>query len=279
MFRKVTDNIHIMDYDDDKARPLLALIKGREASLIVDAGNSDTHAKEFIDYVKSSGTENAEYLAITHWHWDHIYGINYMNLTTLGSEKTKQKIGRMNDILRGKERAKIEEENTVAKLSGLFEEHGRVKNIDISFDRIARVNLGNITCVLECLGGDHASDSTLIYVEEEKVMFLGDMPYRGFEGKYRTHHFEQVKRLRDEIMKYDCEKFFTAHKEMYTREEMSELLNTMTEIGGIVDDSIEYEKSEKEFIEVYGRKPDEDEEFFMRAYIDGNIYNKENKIK
>lgn len=263
-----------MDYDDDKARPLLAVITGEKASLIVDAGNSYSHAKEFKEYIEKENIRNTKFLAITHWHWDHVYGMKVMDLINIGSLETKNKLEKVNSILSGKKEAELEEKSTVKMLSPLFKEYGEIKNLDIAFERVLEIDLGNKTCILECLGGDHSSDSTLIYIKEDKTMFLGDMPYRGFEGEYRTHHFSQVKRLRDEILKYDCEKFFTAHKNMYTRNEIEILLNKMTEIGGIVGKNESFEKSKKDFISVYNREPDEEEKFFIKAYVDGNNFKK-----
>ncbi len=39
------------------------------------------------------------------------------------------------------------------------------------------LDLGEVTCVLKHVGGDHAHDSVVIYVKEEKILFLGDCIY------------------------------------------------------------------------------------------------------
>ncbi|MDO5707281.1 MAG: MBL fold metallo-hydrolase [Andreesenia angusta] len=275
MFEKITKNIDIMNYDDDKARPLLAIVRGKESSLVVDAGNSKSHAEEFIDYLNKENIDNIKYIGITHWHWDHIYGMQYMGLINIGSEKTKEKIKRLNNILNGEIQVEIEEKSTISKIKPLFRDFGKIKNLDLSFDGMLRLDLGGINCIFENLGGDHAEDSTLIFIVEDKTMFLGDMPYRGFEGVYRTHHLNNVKKLRKEILKYDCERFYTAHKDMYSRKEMENLLDLMVKLGEYVGESVKYEEIYMRFKNDYNREPNEEEEFFLKAYIDGNKYDSE----
>ena len=34
------------------------------------------------------------------------------------------------------------------------------------------LDLGEVTCVLKHVGGDHAHDSVVMYIKEEKILFL-----------------------------------------------------------------------------------------------------------
>src|SRR5690606_37932929 len=42
------------------------------------------------------------------------------------------------------------------------------------YDEQVRLDLGGVTCELVHVGGDHAADSSVIYVPEDRVLFLGD---------------------------------------------------------------------------------------------------------
>lgn len=44
---------------------------------------------------------------------------------------------------------------------------------DITFDKQMSINLGEVTVVIEHVGGDHADDCTVIYIPEEKFFFWG----------------------------------------------------------------------------------------------------------
>ncbi|ESU33690.1 hypothetical protein G3A_05660 [Bacillus sp. 17376] len=62
-------------------RPILGMVVGTERTLMIDAGNSENHANLFIDMLKEKGVDEPSYVVLTHWHWDHIFG-----LSALGNE-------------------------------------------------------------------------------------------------------------------------------------------------------------------------------------------------
>jgi glyoxylase-like metal-dependent hydrolase (beta-lactamase superfamily II) len=44
----------------------------------------------------------------------------------------------------------------------------------MTFEDEVQIDLGGITCIIKHVGGDHADDSVVIYIKEEKILFLGD---------------------------------------------------------------------------------------------------------
>jgi glyoxylase-like metal-dependent hydrolase (beta-lactamase superfamily II) len=48
---------------------------------------------------------------------------------------------------------------------------------DIAFTNTLEIDLGCVTCRLIHVGGDHAADSTIVFVPEERVVFLSDCRY------------------------------------------------------------------------------------------------------
>ena len=52
MLNKLSDTIYYLPNQDDNERPTLGLVCGDQCSLIIDAGNSTQHAKDF--YLKST---------------------------------------------------------------------------------------------------------------------------------------------------------------------------------------------------------------------------------
>ena len=45
---------------------------------------------------------------------------------------------------------------------------------EITFTAPIAVNLGGLTCQIAPVGGDHAAGSSIVYVPEDGVVFLGD---------------------------------------------------------------------------------------------------------
>jgi hypothetical protein len=47
--------------------------------------------------------------------------------------------------------------------------------------------LVGITCILQHVGGNHSSDSVVIYVKEEKLLFLADSNYPDIYNEKRNY--------------------------------------------------------------------------------------------
>ena len=53
--------------------PVIGYVKGNKYSLAVDAGNSICHVEKLYSAIRNLGLKQPEYIAITHWHWDHTF--------------------------------------------------------------------------------------------------------------------------------------------------------------------------------------------------------------
>ena len=48
------------------------LMVGANGTLVVDAGNSPSHAQVLLDHLAAAKLAPPRYLVLTHWHWDHL---------------------------------------------------------------------------------------------------------------------------------------------------------------------------------------------------------------
>ena len=92
MLKKITNRVHYMPHYAETDRPALGLICGDKFSLVVDSGNSPAHASDFLKLVEKMDISPLKFVVITHWHWDHIFGIKTMDLLTISTEETKKKL-------------------------------------------------------------------------------------------------------------------------------------------------------------------------------------------
>ncbi len=92
MLNKLNESIYYLSNQNDKERPTLGLVCGDKYSLVIDAGNSVLHAREFLQQISKLNVPPINYLVITHAHWDHFLGMNEYNARIIVNEVTYQKM-------------------------------------------------------------------------------------------------------------------------------------------------------------------------------------------
>ena len=86
--KKFTDHIYYMENNPVTDQPYVYLIHGSKFNLQIDAGNSPENYYKFLLEVKDLGLKEPKLLAITHWHWDHTFGMVACNVPMIASVKT-----------------------------------------------------------------------------------------------------------------------------------------------------------------------------------------------
>jgi len=279
MLKKLTERIYYMPHSKETDRPVLGLICGDKYSLVVDAGNSPAHAKEFMEAVSKLDIAPVKYLAITHWHWDHVFGIETMKLITLCHIKTRERLDYMQklswDDKALEERVRSGEEiefcSEMIKKELPDRDGFKLGNADISFDEKIEVDLGGTTCIIVNIGGSHSEDSSAIYVPEDQVMFLGDSISPDLYSGERSYYIDKVISMTNKIKKYDTKTYLSSHDEPESSESLLEFLDELERIGGFAGEKAKFDNVIDEFVKIYGKEPNEDELFYIKTFINGNI--------
>lgn len=199
-------------------RPILAAIVGDDQTLLIDAGNSSNHAKLFKEQLASYHV-TGDILALTHWHWDHIFGLNEMDMPSIANNMTYEKIRELQQLswedkeLDERVEAGIEIPfcADAIKLELRNDRDIMIPNPTIIFEEQIKLNLGGVTCIIEHIGGDHSADSNLLYIEEEKTIFLGDCLYANLYAEKWHYTIKKMGKLLEKIEKYDAEIYFLSH--------------------------------------------------------------------
>lgn len=179
---KLTDRIYYLPFMEETDRPNLGYIRGDRYSLMVDAGNSAEHTKLFLSQLNIHNLPYPDYVAITHWHWDHTFGMHEVNAKTIAGKLTNEQLTKvacwkwdeasMADRLASGE--EIEFCDKHIRLEYPNPKDIIVKTADIVFDQKLHIDLGGITCELLPIINPHSEDLVAIYIPEEKIIFLGD---------------------------------------------------------------------------------------------------------
>ncbi len=218
--RRISDRIFYTHFETDRDRPLLGYIRGDRLCMAVDAGHSAAHVKEFYEALKKEGLPLPDLTVLTHWHWDHSFGLHAACGISVSSGRTAD---HLREIISGygdsiEQHFLALDEHIRAEYAG--SEPIVVTVPDVEYHGKLTVDLGGVHACLFEAPSAHTDDSTLVYVPEEKTLFLGD----AICGEYPTWRVDpdRMNALIHVIDEIDFVHALTGHWEVWTKKEVME---------------------------------------------------------
>lgn len=219
----IRENIWISSFDEEKDRPTLGLIIGNKINLAIDAGHSKEHVQEFYDLLKRNNLPLPDLTILTHYHWDHSFGIHAINGISICEERTNKEIINLinnreyiDNLLKTDKYVALEYQN----------QEVIIKECDIVYKDNIDINLGNTIVRAFHTISSHSEDSQLIYLPKEKILFFGDSK----SGKYPDWIIDKDKRSKyiETIKSIDFEIGIGSHWLPYKKEDLiNELLDDL----------------------------------------------------
>lgn len=243
-FNQVTPHVYWLSPDAATDRPVLGAIAGAQRTLIVDAGNSPAHARLLLQHVAEVEIPPPVFLVLTHWHWDHVFGATTIALPTFAHMETARIVTEMTRLDWSDEALdkRVEQGVEIAFCRDMIKaELPDRSNLvlrapDIAFSHQVEINLGAMTCQIVHVGGDHAADSSVVYVPDDKVMFLGDCLSPDLYSGEPSYTADNVLRLMDQLLQYDVEFYLAGHApEPLSRDEVVEYAQLLQSVAGLVE--------------------------------------------
>lgn len=141
---------------------------------------------------------------------------------------------------------------------------------DVTFDRRMEIDLGGVTCVVQHVGGDHAADSVIVYVKEEKILFLGDCIYPKMYAEKVHYTVKEILRLLDELDDFDADTYIPSHQRPWTKEEYRQETDKLRMIAKFTDQcGGDKQKITKEYQNDVNRELKEDELETIAYFVNG----------
>lgn len=171
---RLTERVWVYPYEEERDRPNLSYIRGDRWSLAVDAGHSADHTREFYRALETAGLPLPELTVLTHWHWDHTFGMHAVHGLTLANEQTNQYLTDFRSRL-SKEGAAF----FLAMHESIRREYSDGKPVivtpaDLVFQSEILLDAGCCPVRIFTAEAPHTDDSTLIEIPHEKLLILGD---------------------------------------------------------------------------------------------------------
>ncbi len=185
-FETLTAHVDRFTPDDRSDRPALGAIHGDSATLLVEGGASVAHLRSFVSELTARGRPPVTAIALTHWHWDHSFGSAAVRVPVIAYADSAAEL----ELQAGYDWSDAALDARVADGRELAFCRDMIKveipdrsDLEIVVPTVIvndrhTVDVGGVTAVIEHVGGDHAPDSCVVYVPEDRVLFLGDCLYQ-----------------------------------------------------------------------------------------------------
>lgn len=150
--------------------PNVGIVVGSRATLVVDTGLGPRNGATVLKEVAKVSSNSELYVATTHYHPEH----------SLGGAAFPATAKFIRPTIQHQEMAEVGKtiQNTFANMSPLHKElldGVEYPRADILFDREYSLDLGGVHVRLFTRGPLHTKGDTMIFVEEERVLFSGDV--------------------------------------------------------------------------------------------------------
>ena len=217
--QRISKHVWIFPFDSHKDRPNLGYILGDEKALAVDAGHSSSHVEDFYDAIQSKGMPLPQFTVITHWHWDHSFGMHAVNGETLARIETSDKLAQ---IMAEMETDPDKARRFLASDLTIRREYAggvplKVVPADIIVDEDQTIDLGGVIVELRKSASPHTDDALLVYVPGDRVLFVGDAQL----GEFPSWRMDwgKLAALADTVRKLDVDVVIDGHWKPYTKEQ------------------------------------------------------------
>ncbi len=151
-----------------------AFIVGPQGVVVIDALGSPALAQAMVDAIARITPKKISHVIATHYHADHIYGLQV--LKKLGAKIIAHPAAR--EYLN----SETATQRLAASRADLFpwiDENTALVVPDEWIDKETRVNLSGIDLLIKPAGPAHTPEDLIVYMPAEKVLFSGDLVFRG----------------------------------------------------------------------------------------------------
>lgn len=256
-------------------RPLLAAIQGTRNTLLLDSGNSPHHARQFLGLLAMERIR-PDGLVLTHHHWDHTFGLEAFDVPVVAHVNTRRHLEEMqtwswtDDALAERVQQRRQTAFTATNIQKEWADDRQVnlRLPTVTYSDQLIFDLGDVTCVLIHPAVDHADDCTILYVPEERTLFVGDAFYP--DTMTWTYSLAGAAALVNAVEGLEVEQCVLSHEDSpWDRPVFYEWLRVMKQTLQAVRNSAGTEPLEDAVARGLGRPLDEEEAEIVGFFADG----------
>ena len=217
--QQLGENTWILPQEPFRDRPNLGYVRGRDMTLAIDAGHSSSHVEDFYQALDREGLPLPDLTVITHWHWDHTYGMHAVHGRTLARPETNRHLREIAERLDkdpGYGRKFLKSDPCIIReYAGGVPLKVVPADEELQGDRI--IDLGGVRVELCYTESPHTEDALLVYVPQDRVLFVGDAQLGEFPSWYMD--FDKMDRLKEKVSSFDAKTIVDGHYRPYNKKE------------------------------------------------------------
>jgi glyoxylase-like metal-dependent hydrolase (beta-lactamase superfamily II) len=171
--RQISAHVHIIPDNSVPLVPNVGYIVGDRAVLVIDTGLGPPNGAAVYEVAKKLAGSKALYLVTTHIHPEHDLGAQAFPDTT--------KLIRSTDQVKDMAESGLQLAKVFASRSAINAEllkDADFRKADITFERDYDLDLGGVHARLVAMGPNHTAGDTIIWIEQDHVLFSGDLAMR-----------------------------------------------------------------------------------------------------
>ncbi|MBS1176981.1 MAG: fold metallo-hydrolase [Proteobacteria bacterium] len=151
-----------------------AFVVTRDGVLVVDALGSPALAAELLAEIRRITPAPVRYVVVTHYHADHIYGLQAFK--DAGATIIAQKDGQ---LYLNSETAALRLKASREDLAPAVDADTRLVPADRWVDQRTTLQLGGLDFVLQPTGPAHTPEDLVVWVPQRNLLIAGDLVFRG----------------------------------------------------------------------------------------------------
>jgi len=195
LINKITESVYIIPDNFVRLVPNIGIVVGANVILVVDTGLGIENGSRVYEVIKELSEDQKIYITITHYHPEHSLGVEGFgeNVVFIASEKQNQEMKNGDRI-----------KNQFSRQSDITRD--LINNApypipDILYEDNYELDLGGLTVQLMSVGPLHTEGDSIIFIEEELVLFSGDVIMGGIIPSIDQEHssFDSWKTAIDRI--------------------------------------------------------------------------------